>query len=263
MKLAKISGSINFDSFFIYSAANSEYYELFGKSFINSILRNTSYKVHIHLFNPSPKLEILRDQRVSYSYEIFSENYLIDLKKKYTKTQPINERKKHILRMLYVKNIKKYDQIELIIGEQISKAYYACVRFIRLYELIKNQSVLCLDIDCIVRKDFKINVEREEIHIYGSPELNDFKAGTILITEHGHSFLKQFSNLLEQNILNDYLYWFLDQDILSFIVQNYNYKLLNKSFIDWEFNEDSIIWQAKGMRKDDDIFVNTQRNYVI
>lgn len=263
MKLTKTHGSINSKSFFIYSAANTEYYELFAKSFINSILRNTSYKVHIHLFNPSPKLEILRDERVSYSHEIFPENYLIDLKKKYIKNQPIYERKKHILRMMNLKNINKHDPIELIISEQITKAYYACVRFIRLAEFVKNQSVLCLDIDCIIRKNFKLDVKSEQLHIYGNPEFNDFKAGTILITENGHDFLNNFSNLLEQNIQNDYLYWFLDQDILNFIVPNYHYKLLNKSFIDWEFNEESIIWQAKGARKDNALFVNTQINYLI
>ena len=63
------------------------------------------------------------------------------------------------------------------------------------------------------------------------------------------------------SIQRDIIYWSLDQDILDNIVPSYVYKELPRSYIDWNMLPTSIIWTAKGKRKDLEIFKLEKEKY--
>jgi hypothetical protein len=60
----------------------------------------------------------------------------------------------------------------------------------------------------------------------------------------------------------DYVYWGLDQDILDQIVPQYNHGQLPMSMIDWNMAPDSVVWTAKGTRKEDVKFLDEKKKYM-
>ena len=72
-----------------------------------------------------------------------------------------------------------------------------------------------------------------------------FYTGTLasrrLISEHARLILEEFEK--------DTLYWFLDQETLDIVIQKYRKKPLSQEFVDFDLQEFSYIWCAKGPRK--------------
>jgi hypothetical protein len=149
--------------------------------------------------------------------------------------------------------------------ERVMKTYFACARFIRLGEIVLTpQQILAIDVDAIVRKriiapagdyDFFIH------HITGRKAR--FLAGGMffLDTDQSLTYLKEYASVLKDNIEKDHLYWSLDQDVLDTIVPNYRYGQLPLSYIDWNMQNTSCVWTAKGERKNLPIFLNEKKRY--
>jgi hypothetical protein len=74
-------------------------------------------------------------------------------------------------------------------------------------------------------------------------------------------FLDEYAQVLKINLEKDYIYWGLDQDVLDTIVPKYASGHLPMSLIDWDMHPDSVIWTAKGTRKDSPKFVSEKRKY--
>ena len=51
MMLPPMQGILDQDNFFIYTAGDYEYFDEFGPTLINSVLRNTQFGIHLHLYN--------------------------------------------------------------------------------------------------------------------------------------------------------------------------------------------------------------------
>lgn len=263
MNIPSLHGSLSQDKFFIFVACDRYYFDEFGKSIINSIKENSTHGIHIHLYNPTPsQLEYCKMQtRVSVSYEYVP----LDLFKmaaatwEQIPTAPTEKLKyDRILTAMSKSNDKS-------IIERIQRTYYACARFIRLNQLInKNQSVLAIDVDAIVRSEIpKLSLEKDFYIHYISGTKARFLAGGIYLTgsEQGYHFLKEYADILKENIQFDTLHWGIDQDVLDHIVPKYNFGQLPIEYIDWEMQPNSYIWTAKGKRKELDIFINEQKKY--
>jgi hypothetical protein len=71
MKLPPLLGILNQQHFFIYAACDTEYFNEFGPALINSVLKNTTLGIHLHLYNPTPdQIRYCRSiDRVSITYE--------------------------------------------------------------------------------------------------------------------------------------------------------------------------------------------------
>jgi hypothetical protein len=148
--------------------------------------------------------------------------------------------------------------------ERMQKTYYACVRFIRLAELFQTTPVLCIDIDAVVRKpipNLSNNYDFYIHHIAGKKAR--FLAGGLYLnpTDLTRRFLIEYATQLKSYIDQDYMYWGLDQDLLDPIVPQYNHGQLPISYIDWNMQDSSYIWTAKGTRKELGVFVNEKRKY--
>lgn len=259
-----MQGKLNQNGFFIYSACDSEYFEEFGRPFINSVLKNTTAGLHLHIFNPtSDQLEFCKkDLRISVSHEYIDINDLSKASLKWQSDSLSDLDAQRLTRILTAMS-KSNDKSVL---ERVLKTYYACARFVRLKELTKpTDSFLALDIDAIVRSEiptlssihdsymFKITGRKARILAGGL-----YSVGTV----NGHKFINEYAETLLDSITKDYIYWGIDQDVLDSIVPNYNVGDLPYTLIDWEMRSDSVVWTAKGKRKDLNIFRTEKEKYV-
>jgi len=262
MDITTIQGNLKQEGFFIFAAADSKYFDEYAKPLINSVLANTpNYGVHIHIYDPRPdQIEFCNSkQKVSCTYE-YIDHSQFELVANYwlSRTAFSNERQ----RQMYKKG-KANGRPFLL--DLVKKTYYACVRFIRLNEILKpDQSCLAIDVDGLVRKPFtyKINPPAD-FYLYEKPKDGTHLAGALLFTGNAGSvtFLNEYAAEIKTNINQNELYWFLDQLILDTLVHKYAKGLLPMSYIDWAMKLESSIWSAKGPRKELAIFKEEQRKY--
>jgi len=257
MLMPPIYGTCNQNSFFIYAACDSVYFDEFGPAFITSIRRNTQAGVHLHLFNP--------DQRqIEHCYALGAtatwESVPLSLFEPAATTllSPTElDRTKNAM-------IKGGDQNLL---ERMQKTYYACARFIRLAELFDpTVTTLELDVDAVVRKPIPPLSETCDFYIHHiAGKKARFLAGGLYLcaNSHGQQFLTEYALQLRNYIERDYIYWGLDQDLLDPIVPRYQHQQLPMSLIDWNMQPDSCVWTAKGTRKDLEIFKAEKNKYTV
>jgi hypothetical protein len=240
---------------FIYAACDSEYFDQFGQEFINSIQHNTKFGTHIHLFNPTAvQLEFCQQKQVSVTYESVPFDLFTTISTDRLETKQL-ERTHTAMK-------KGNDQS---LAERLRKTYYACVRFIRLQEVFDGSTtVFAADIDAIVRSDIpSLSTERDfYIHHITGAKARFLAGGLWLNPVAGSSnFLQAYSNQLRVSIEQNYIYWGLDQDVLDPIVPQYCYGNLPISYIDWNMNDHSQVWTAKGKRKDLEVFKKEKLKY--
>ena len=259
MIITPLQGKLNHTDFFIYGACDEKYFDEFGRVLIKSIRQNSDNNIHLHLFNPrQDQLDFCNENAVSVSYEHISLDMFQHAADKWQgkMTTPFDiERQKRIF-----KSMEKGGDRSVI--ERMQKTYFACARFIRLAEILKQgQSVFSMDVDAIVRKRVPSLPLGPDLYIRRNRQ---FLAGGIYLTgtENSNNFLNQYSVLLKENLEKDKIYWSLDQDLLDVIVGRFKYAELPFSYIDWEMQESSYIWTAKGTRKDLKIFVEEKNKHL-
>ena len=261
MLLPPVQGSLSQEKFFMYAAADSIYFDLHAKPLIKSVLVNApDYGIHIHIYDPLPgQIEFCRDHPdVSYTYE-YTNDQDFDQTCRYwqTRTNLTNDRQRQMF-----KKGQTFGPVEL--KKLIKQTYYACMRFVRLAELLASkQRCLSIDVDGLVRGTFSVDLGNEDFYLYEKPKDGTHLAGAILFNGQSGSqdFLQEYAAELKTNIEQNELYWFLDQVILDQLVPKYRKGLLPMSYIDWAMKEGSPIWSAKGKRKDLEIFKQEQKKY--
>lgn len=255
MILPPLQGTCNQQSFYIYAACDVNYFDEFGHEFISSIKRNTTAGIHIHLFNPrQEQIEYCHAQNVSVTWE----DAPLSLFEQAVNTQLESTQ---LNRTLNAMGKGKDNSI----FERMQKTYYACTRFVRLQEVFTGTiPVLELDIDAVVRRPLVDLLNDCDFYVHRiTGKRARFLAGGLWLIPNSRSseFLKEYSEQLQSYIARDYIYWGLDQDLLDPIVPKYNYKHLPITYIDWNMHPDSIVWTAKGARKDLEKFVNEKQLY--
>lgn len=263
MMIPPLEGKLKQEDFFIYSACDTKYFEEFGKIFINSVLKNTSSGLHIHIFNPSPEQIdfCTKHPRISVSHERIIEENFINMAR-YWEKEPNNDLEKIRLERIKTAMVKGNDKT---IIERLQKTYYACARFIRMKELIKpGHKFLAVDVDAVVRAEIPKLSQNYDYYMF---KIIGKKARVLAggLYSNGsdpeNRFINEYSDALSNNVLNDYLYWSLDQDLLDLIVPKYKIGDLPISLIDWDMKPNSVIWTAKGSRKNLKTFIDEQTKY--
>jgi hypothetical protein len=264
MIIPPLHGNLKQNGFFIYAACDEKYFDEFGKSFINSVLKNTTVGVHVHIFNPrEDQLSFCNNSpRVSVSFENIADEVFVPIADKW-KVVPSNTVERLKLTKTLTAMSKSNDQSIL---ERMKKTYFACARFIRLDQLTEhNKNFFAMDIDAIVRKNIIQLPNDKDCYLHHITEGTDPRilAGGIMMTsqQKGFDFIKEYSDTLFKNIVNDYLYWGIDQDVLKEITPKYKIGNLPDHLIDWKMRPTSSVWTAKGQRKELLIFINEQRKY--
>lgn len=262
MILPTLHGKLKCNNFFIYAACDSVYFEEFGRAFINSVLQNTDAELHIHIFNPTDEqLNLCTTTGISFSYEFVAAEQFIIMADQWNR-EPVDPLEK--LRRDRTLNAMSKGKDRNVL-DRMQKTYYACARFARLKHLTKdNNNFLALDIDAVVRNNIPTLPNNYDCYMYKitGPKARVLAGGLYSTgTSNSSLFITDYANQLIKNIENNYLYWSLDQDILDVIVPKYNIGNLPGSLIDWEMRSESIVWTAKGTRKERLSFKNEQKKY--
>jgi hypothetical protein len=259
--LPDLQGSLTQEKFFIYAAADSVYFDIHARPLINSVRTNTpELGVHIHIYDPRPdQIDFCQQTGAGVSYE-HTDDGQFDLVCNYwqTRTNFVNDRQSQM-----AKKGRVNGPVEL--KKLIKQTYYACMRFVRLAELVQpGQRCLSIDVDGLVRDQFATDLGTADFYLYEKPKDGTHLAGAVLFNglTQSHAFLQEYASALKTNIEQNELYWFLDQVILDQLVSKYNKGLLPMSYIDWAMREGSAIWSAKGKRKELDLFKQEQGKYL-
>lgn len=146
------------------------------------------------------------------------------------------------------------------------RTYYASVRFVRLAEIFAAApaSYLCLDADCIVRGDIGSAFGGESADVrmrlrYDERPHVTVAAGALALspTAGASRFIDQVSALVRAVLEAGEGAWFLDQIVLGHLHRKLapaevQVKLLDSTYLDWFFHDQSLIWTGKGPRKFED-----------
>ena len=264
MILPPLHGNLTQSEFFIYAAADAVYFDRFGPALANSVVRNTDHGVHFHLYDPTPaQLEYCKNtDRISVTWETTAPGQFDSAFAFWGRTdlpEPYHSRKNKML------GLKQFtDNANL--SAWIKKTYYACMRFVRLPEIVTTpRRFLEIDIDGLVRGTFETqfadDVEKD-FYLY-QKEKGGHLAGAILYTDKPEclQFAQKLAAVIKEQIEQDNIYWFLDQHSLDRVIVDYKKGLLPISYVDWRMQPDSSIWSAKGKRKDLEIFKKELRKY--
>jgi hypothetical protein len=260
MKMPMLHGSCPHRDFFIYSACDQHYFDQFGKTFVQSVKDNSDHLIHVHLYNP-------RDDQLSYCDTIEGLSYTyeqLDFSVFNTAAQRLDADQTSVQYQRSNTAMKKSNDNKL--SDRIAKTYYACARFIRLWEIITpNTCTLAVDSDAVVRSSVPLLSERDFYIHHVAGKNPRYLAGGIMLPggATGYNFLSDYAQELLKHIEQDHIYWSLDQDVLDNIVTRYQWGQLPKSYIDWDMQPDSYIWTAKGQRKDQPVFINEQQKYTV
>jgi len=263
MILPPLQGNLDQDRFFIYAACDQDYFDDFGPALVNSVLRNTAFGIHLHLYNPTAEqVQYCRSQdRVSITYEHAPLDEFARAAEQWALVSAdpeLADRRRRIVTAMSKSN-------DTSIQQRIQRTYFASARFVRLQQLIRPTSrLLAIDIDAVVRKDLPALDNDRDFYIhYISGRRARYLAGGLYFTgnNNGYQFLKDYAGILKTNIESDNLYWGIDQDVLIDLVPRYRWGELPWEYIDWEMQDRSYIWTAKGTRKNLEIFVNEQNQY--
>ena len=267
MILPPLEGNLSQSDFFIYAAADTTYFDLYGRTLINSVIKNTQYGVHLHVYNPTAEqIEFCqRHDRVSMTWEYINQASFDSAVKFWTSPslpEPFLSRRK---RMLGTKVVDKTLSLDSNVQQWLLKTYYACMRFVRLPQILQPGSkFLAIDVDGLVRQPFDYRFADSRDFYLHEKEKGGHLAGAILCTGSNPSmkFIKHLAQVIQQEIEQDNIFWFLDQWALDQIVNGYNKGYLPIDYIDWYMNPASAIWSAKGKRKDLEVFKQEQRKYL-
>lgn len=252
MNLPPLQGQFPQTDIFFYVAADEKYFNKHGKALINSIKKNFNHSIHFHLYNPSQiTMDYCKNKNISYTFEEFNENLVNGAYHFYKDVGNDKEFDRRRSKMLDPN--EPYPNIKT----KLVKTYYACARFVRLDEFLKNNSyIIMLDTDSLVRMSFELPSNHYDIHIFEKTArkhvpYKQHLASTIFYTDNlrTRQLIKDHSQLILEEFKKDSFYWFLDQETLDVAIQNYNKNSLSKKFVDFDMNIDSYIWCAKGPRK--------------
>ncbi len=266
MILPSLHGSFHQTDFFVYAAADRSYFDAYGRALINSVLRNTIYGIHIHIYDPTPEqIKFCNQPRISVTWEYTEAEQFCDAINFWSTldlAEPWLSRK---TKMLGMQQFHDYQDIE----KWMRKTYYACMRFVRLAEFLDQPCrFLEIDIDGLVRSNFDTQFADDDavdVYLYEKVKTNPATgrshskghlAGSILFTpkQSCWNFIQELAADIQNVITDDRLYWFLDQNALDRVITGYRKGDLPLGYVDWHMQPDSAIWTAKGRRKELEIF---------
>lgn len=263
MQLPEIFGTCDQRNTFIYTACDQSYFDDFARTLITSIERNTELGIHIHIFNPKDEqLQWCQSNcRISYTYEYVDPAQFNQAAQRWEHEPAVDPEKSFYQRTLTAMTKGRDSAIQ----ERMMKTYFACARFIRLSDLFLAHKVIAIDVDAVVRSNFP-NLPQDKdfyIHHITGKKARYLAGGLVLHPAQGtRDFLKQYSDKLKEYFERDYVYWGLDQDLLDHLVPQYNHGQLPMSLIDWNMAPDSVVWTAKGTRKEDQRFLSEKKKYI-
>lgn len=220
----------------VFAACDANYFMKFAPAFVESVVKNTHYNVHIHVINPDQKVFALASYlttrgKVTYTFQD-------------TDVSPF--------------------------GDEPKRALYASLRFfVAPFILSQVERLLILDIDCLVMEDFEFPKKpvgyfpREPLEgtVGWEQEGTKCAAGCVYFHKDALNVVNAICETLEGMPLR----WFNDQIALNHVMSQVPEEHIHKfdgNFMDWEFKDGTTIWTGKGPRKYENVrYVEMQNKY--
>lgn len=151
------------------------------------------------------------------------------------------------------------------------RTYYACARFIRLAEIMPacDADFLVLDADALVvnridrnfsdKHEAEVCLLRRDLDGADVPDHLAVAAGTFWARNlpHVRVFATEVAGDLTEAMQGEDAQWYLDQRVLGAAIRRPGVRVrvrnIKRRYVDWDFRDDSVIWQAKGERKHFDL----------
>jgi hypothetical protein len=226
----KIDGSFPTGSV-IFAACNDSYFREHGGALIHSA-DDIGKDIHFHVCNPTKETKdlqekIINNTKVNVSFT--SHNIEVD-------SGPLSEELKW--------------QAPNLSTRRKCHVYYACMRFFLARKILEvADRVLIVDTDSVFMNDFEW--PKENYGFYprpGSPPHRATAAGVVYFQKPALETL----HLLEEKIYSLPWEWGVDQESLGYyfndVVKEWSY-LFDKTFLDWNFLENTVLWTGKGDQK--------------
>jgi hypothetical protein len=198
------------DGNFFYFAADSRYFDLYGKALALSLKNHAPWSnVHVHLYNArDDQKEWCKFKDISFSEE------KIDL------------------------NHKEFSTL------------CACIRFIRIPEIFEpSAKVVSFDCDVIANNTISFKVFQEATDVSRITIRKGGKSLASAISFGKDNFRNIYRTRLLTEFSKDNIYWFLDQDILDSIMLESPLPQLSGIWTSTKMTPDRMIFTAKGDRK--------------
>jgi hypothetical protein len=263
MILPALQGTCNHQEFFIYTACDDQYFDEFAPAFVGSIQANAQANIHLHIFNPRPdQLEFCQRRGVTVTWEHVPMELFSNCAKRWRTPPGQDPELSQYKRTLNA--MSKGGDTTII--QRLQKTYYACARFIRLAKIYQQVPVLAIDIDAVIRSTIPPLSSDHDFYIhYICGKRARYLAGGLWLTASDSCvmFLNMYASELQSWFEKDYAYWGLDQDLLDPIVPKFDHGQLPMEYIDWNMQEQSYIWTAKGTRKNLPVFTKAQQKYIV
>jgi hypothetical protein len=239
----------------VYFAASADYFQQFGKALIRSVQANSSAGIKAHIYNPEPQdLQWCDQHNVAYTCEHITLDQFRTAADQWRRAD-CDPAKLHSIN----EAMRKGGQTQL--EQRMMSTYCACQRFVKLAEIF-DQPTLAIDVDAVVRKEIPVLPDANDFYIHHiTGRRARFLAGGLYLHAAAKPFLREYATVLKQHMDRDDLWWGLDQDVLANIVPKYKWAQLPSTLIDWHMQPDSVIWTAKGTRKDLPSFIDEQSKY--
>lgn len=249
LKIAsRVNRSVNYiaplqlerDALLILSACDSDYFK-YAQALVRSIdLFSPGFSFLLHIINPTDEVR----------------KSALDLAASLKNTK-------------LAVSIESIDLTDWSQGER--RTYYACARFVGLPRLLKEcgtTAILCLDADSLIVNpiddDFTDKVNADVVVDLRDAENPNrehlaIAAGAIWLRPslQVQKFALDLAEEIDSLIRNRELNWFADQIIFYRQMQAHAKSVrffnLKRKYLDWDFGEDSIVWSAKGKRKENDL----------
>jgi hypothetical protein len=247
MKYPKLQGTRSTQKHVIYFSCDWLYYQEHGIPLIKSIVNTIDWiGVHVHLVLYRPPTDLYYHTRVSYTYEIISDDFINSIVLA-TDSGKLTVNKE----LLHTDN--EYRIKEII--------YFSCARFIKLAELFqKNQFVLQIDADAILFNEFSLE-EFKEVTVKPRGMRKPKDPHTLIAScislgtgDAGENFKNSFSTLL-QNSFSKGAYWYIDQEILRKVFYNIEFETINTKWCNWGLKKTDYFSTGKGSKKTHPRFV--------
>jgi hypothetical protein len=195
---------------YFFFAADSEYFELYGKALALSLLEHAPWaKIHIHFYNQETSQAAWCNKKsITFTNEIVS---------------------------------KEHPEF---------KTLCACLRFIRIPEIFDDTArIIALDCDVIANNTIPEEKFLNDTEISRVNLKKGNRALASTLAYGSDNFRNLYRSRLLEAFLKDNIYWFLDQDILDQLVSEQQVSTMFLEWTGTKMSNDQMIWTAKGDRK--------------
>jgi hypothetical protein len=240
----------------IYAAADVNYFIEHGIEFINSCVENENY-CHVTIF-PNFEEELALQQHRLFHFMKNTFQHLHSNAKRY----------------LYSPEFftSMYDCDILA-----SRAYYASFRFLHLPTIMDRfpgANMLVLDIDSLILKNLPEPTEQVGLYLRlnntvggDEYEVEGMKVAAGILYVQADQL--EFASSIRDKIMLNKVRWFNDQHAIYNTYKQFKdttsiYDFSQDSkWLDWNFNDDSMIWTAKGDRKNNPRYLEWKKKYEV